>query len=115
MNISQKFFTLIFITGCAVFSISLVRSIFNLQSTRQRIMVGEQKLDLVKEKNEILKRKLASVQSNQYIEQQAREKLNLGRDNEIVVLLPSIDPSFVTPTPVDKGSNIERWWKVFTP
>ena len=42
-----------------------------------------------KEENDRLKRKLYEVQSPEYIEKQAREKLGMSREGEYVVMLPA--------------------------
>ena len=42
-----------------------------------------------KEENDRLKRKLYEVQSPEYIEKQAREKLGMSKEGEYVVMLPA--------------------------
>jgi cell division protein FtsB len=67
-----------------------------------------------KEIQDDLKRKLARAQSQEFIERQAREKLNLGREGEVVLILPTISlPPEVTPTPIDNSGNWKKWAKVF--
>lgn len=71
-------------------------------------------LQAEKERQNDLKRQLARVESDQYTEQEARNKLNLGREGEIALLLPSISPIFLpTPTPVDTSTNWQKWVKLF--
>ena len=78
--------------------------------------IKETKLKLVEEekKQENLKRELARTESIEFIEKQAREKLNMGREGEVTVLLPTpvvfVSP---TPTPMDTAANWEKWIRVF--
>ena len=75
---------------------------------------AEDNLQAELDKNENLKRELAKTQSETFIERQVRDKLNLVKEGEIIVILPTISP-FVEPSPIpiDTSSNIEKWWKVF--
>lgn len=66
------------------------------------------------EENQNLKRQIVGAESPDFIEREARNKLNLGKEGEIVVLLPSIS-LFVSPTPVplDSSQNWQKWIKLF--
>jgi cell division protein FtsB len=46
------------------------------------------KLTHLQRKNSELKKKLEDVQTPQFIEEQARDKLNLTRDGETIVIIP---------------------------
>jgi hypothetical protein len=68
----------------------------------------------VRQKKDGLERELAGATSSAYLEKQAREKLNLSKNGEIVVILPpiSIAPTS-TPVPEDTRPNIVKWVDVF--
>jgi cell division protein FtsB len=94
------------------FLINLVRSFFSVAEKGKVLTDAESRLLFVKDQNDRLKREYARTQSPDYIEKQAREKLNLGKDGEYVVLLPPISPiPTVMPTPILE--NWEKWAKVF--
>ncbi|KKR33038.1 MAG: hypothetical protein UU37_C0003G0039 [Candidatus Gottesmanbacteria bacterium GW2011_GWA2_41_12] len=93
-------------------SISLVRSIATLGTKKKIISDTEKKLVEAKQEQQNLKRDLAKVESPEYIEKQIRNKLNLGKEGEIVLVLPTIT-SPVTPTPSVELSNWEKWVKLF--
>lgn len=98
-----------------LFIVSLIRSIISLWG--KGAVVADLRLELEqkqKEQNE-LKKQFEHVQSTDFIEKQAREKLNLQRVGEVVVVLPKDLPqasqsaaSFVNVPP-----NWQKWWKLF--
>ena len=99
---------------CLVLAVNIVRVWLNLSRRGDVIKKAEERWEKTKNDNETLKRELARVQSKDYIERQARDKLNLGKEGEIVVLLPSISPiESPTPTPIDESANWEKWVRVF--
>lgn len=78
------------------------------------IKEAEDRLERIKAENEKMQRDQARAQSSQFIEREARNKLNLGKEGEIVLLLPSISPVISpTPTPVDDSASWKKWLKLF--
>ncbi len=95
-------------------SINIIRSWVKISERAGIIKLTQDKLEKAKEQNESLKRKLAEVESQEYIEREARNKLNRGKEGEIVLILPSISPIIEpTPTPIDTSANWQRWVKLF--
>jgi cell division protein FtsB len=92
--------------------VNLVRSITNLWQKGEIIDDYVKRLSQVIRRNEDLKKGLARAQSPEYIERQAREKLNLGKEGENVVILPPITPS-PTPPLEENLSNWQRWLRLF--
>lgn len=94
--------------------VNVIRS-FKLLALRGNVVGDIQgKLQEEKDKQDNLKKQLARVESNQYIEKEARNKLNLGREGEMIVLLPSVTPVFLpTPTPVETIANWQKWMRLF--
>lgn len=91
---------------------SLLKNILNYQARLQ--FYQDYKKEYEKEKNrqrqlqtEILKKK-SSIE----IEKTIRNKLNLLKEDEVAVLLPSptLSPAFPTPIPLP---NWVKWWQVF--
>jgi len=88
--------------------------------------VSERKLVLEKTKseNERLKRELAEAQTPEYIEAQAREKLNMVKEGEKIVLMPNQSignaGDLVLPLNENNGDNSQenianwkKWWRLF--
>lgn len=97
---------LIIFTGL-ILAINLSRSLIGLFKKGDIISESAKKLSIVKGENEELKKQLATVQQKDYIEKQAREKLNLGKEGEIVVILPSISPVPIQ----EKKEELQTWQK----
>src|SRR3989338_6773380 len=69
-------------------SLSLVRAVGRWSDRREIIENAQQKLDIEKKENEALTREFAKTQTPEFIEKQAREKLNMAKEGETVVILP---------------------------
>lgn len=94
--------------------INVVRSSVHLSERGSILQEAELDLQKAKTRNETLKRELARVESPDYIEKEARDKLNLAKEGEVVVLLPSISPPVQpTPTIIEDIPNWEKWRRVF--
>ncbi len=78
------------------------------------IKEADDRLQKVTGESQNLQRELAQAESKDFIEREARNKLNLGKEGEIILILPPISP-FLTPTPVpvDSSPNWQKWVKLF--
>lgn len=89
---------------------NLVRSIYSLWN-KQDVLVSEQKqISLAKKKNQQLKQQLSHVQDQQFVEEEARDKLMLVKPNEEIVLVPT---TIIKISEVRKAAQIasEPHWK----
>lgn len=90
-------FLRILVFGLGVFLIvSLSRSIIDIWQKGGLLDKEEERLAKARLENEELAKELERLQSPEYIEKQAREKLGLGREGEVVVVLP---PQVGSPSP----------------
>ena len=56
---------------------------------------------------------MGSFEELDFIEKQAREKLNLQKEGEVVVILPKTDnKQQVTQETIKQPSNWQKWWKL---
>ncbi len=95
-------------------ALNVIRSWYSLYLRGDVIKQAEDRLSEAKKKNESLQKQLAQVESKEFIEREARNKLNLGREGETVVILPPITPEISpTPTIIDNLQNWQKWIKVF--
>ena len=109
-----KFYNIVTVIIGVLLVVNLVRSFQSVSEKSKVIEEAQNKLFEEQVRNDELKRKLAKVESREYIEQSAREKLNLGKEGEYVVILPQMTP-MPTPTISQAVSNLEAWMRVFCP
>lgn len=67
-----------------------VRQILESLGVEDRLRQANLKVEELKREQRELKKRLEEVNSVQYIETQARNKLNLARENEAVVIIPEV-------------------------
>ena len=98
--------------------VALSRDLWQLLKKKDRIeKMIVKKEDLFTE-NQELKEKLNYVESEEFVEKEAREKLNMAKEGEVVVVLP--DNEFSPPTGGQFSKNKEedlanwqQWWHLF--
>lgn len=93
--------------------------ISSLQAGR-RLEVAEEELGRAKVRNEELKKALEEISSLQFIESQARNKLNMGRIDEVTVIIPDkVINKFLEDkklkTEKSNLPNYQAWLKLFFP
>ena len=71
----------------------------------------------VEEENRRLQSELEYAQSPEFIEQEARNRLGLGREGETVVLMPNDKLQMTNEKTEDKTAvnlpNWKKWWRLF--
>lgn len=119
-NKISKFSRILVLVLGVFFGLSLINNIQTILSADQRIDSAYSKLAKLKQENERLAGEVEEVESEHYTEQQARDKLGLSREGEVVVVLPEesklkrLSPDFreeesdTLPDP-----NWKKWWKLF--
>ena len=116
-NLNTKKITLKDILFIAIVLFFFVKAVSSWMKLTDRLkIIRESKIRVAEEqkKQEDLKRELAQAESQKYIEKQAREKLNMGKEGEIIILLPTPDLSpSPTPIPLDTSSNWQKWVRLF--
>jgi cell division protein FtsB len=69
--------------------------------------------DRLEAEKQALAKKAGEVESPVYIERVAREKLNLQKEGEIVVVLPKDLSTAVAEEAQPQLPNWQKWWKLF--
>ncbi|MFZ5366071.1 MAG: FtsB family cell division protein [Patescibacteria group bacterium] len=96
--------------------VSFSRDILSLLEKSKEQEKEQLKLEKLEIKNEELKKQLEYVKSQEFVEKQAREKLGLAREGEVVVILPENVGELVKPKEEKKEEelpNWKRWLKLF--
>lgn len=92
-----------------------IKSLVDLKKAGGRLEQAKTALAQIKADNRSLQRKLLEVSSPDFIEKEARDKLNMQRPGEVVVVLPetSLASSSAEVTQSRPLTNAEKWWKLF--
>lgn len=96
------------------FIVSLSRSIYSLWQKRSLVQERQVVRDQLTKENQALQKKLSEAESQEFIEREAREKLNLQKVGEVVVILPQDLRSSPTAVPAAPPEPPwKQWWKLF--
>ena len=76
---------------CFLLVISLVRNVARTTQMQQTLAEAENSLKELQSKQSNLQQDLSIIESDFYLEKEARNKLGLVKDGEIVIVLPSED------------------------
>lgn len=100
-------------------AISLIRNILRISQAKGRVETAEERVSQLKEENERLKSELENIESEAYVEFQAREKLGLAGEGEIIVVLPDeevlrkIAPKIYKEEETLPDPTWKKWLKLF--
>lgn len=96
---------------------NLTRSIYFLWQKRSLVEDARLEVENEKKRNQELQSKLTQVKDQEFVEEEARNKLFLVRPDEQVVILPEkaiLDATIsATPVPLDTRPNWKKWWDRF--
>lgn len=100
------------------FFYALGKQIFDALDKGKRLDIETEDLARLQKKNFELKKKLAEVQSLQFIEERARNKLNLARPNETVIIIPQevldkVLKEWEEEKKTETSPNWQGWLKLF--
>ena len=73
----------------------------------------KQQLAEEEKKNQYLKERLFYVRTNQFVEEEAREKLGMGKPGEFIVIAPTTAPLNSKKVVFDDRPNWKKWWELF--
>jgi cell division protein FtsB len=93
-----------------VLLVNISRSIIDLSARSKLVSDAQERLREVQEKNARLREEYRRVQSDEYIEEVAREKLGLGKEGEIIYVLPKTDKLNLPQEQVATPAAIWKEW-----
>ena len=91
---------------------SLLRNLFGYKSKLQFYQQFKQNFDRERKRNIELKTEVVRKKSLEEIEKTIRNNLNLLKDNEVALILPSPPKTLsqITPAPLP---NWKQWWELY--
>ena len=96
-------------------ALALGRETYRKYQVQEKIDELQQEVTSLEQNNQELNDMIAFLQTDEYRERQARQKLDLQKEGEQVVIVPELED---VEEEVDKGteialSNSEKWWNYF--
>lgn len=111
----KKNITLLLATGILLVVIrNLALSVLSLSQNNTPVTQLKQQVEAYKRENQFLTQELAYVQSDEFVERQARQKLGLVKSGEYIVIAPpqKTKEQAASPLTSDKP-NWRKWWELF--
>ena len=96
-----------------VFTVRLSRNVWKLWKAGERIKDAESGVRSQELENQELQKRLAEVQSPEFIEREAREKLGLGKEGETIIVLPPQNEKSNTQYSISNEPNWKKWWNLY--
>lgn len=100
--------------------INLFKNILRLNKAKDRIKLAQKRLEAARDKNQQLKEKKEYYQSEEFFEEEVRNKLGMVKPEEVVAILPEIKndlnkkEEFLFKTEDAKPlSNWQKWYYLF--
>jgi len=95
--------------------ISLSRNIYRLLKAGDQVKLAQQRLEELEKEHQELLEKEEYYQSEEFVEQEARNRLNMGKPGETVVILPPSagEAGEISSSPAPELPNWRKWLKLF--
>jgi len=100
-------------------SFSLVRNVVSFTSAKRKLSQESEKITKLEKEVQILEEQVKSVKKEEFIEKEARDKLGLAKEGEIVVVLPEdtvlaqLAPKIPQADEFLPEPNWKKWLKLF--
>lgn len=95
--------------------IGLSKNIYRLFKAGDQVKLAQQSLEELEKKHQEMLRKKEYYQSEEFVEQEARNRLNMSKSGETVVILPPNlgQKNESTPNFTPELPNWQKWFKLF--
>ena len=87
---------------------NLIHSIYNLSQKKDLITKTQDQLQQAREENAKLKKLLSTSGTTQFVEKEARDKLQMVKPGEEIVIVPSVTPE---PAGTNTGQGRRPYWQ----
>ncbi|KKQ65665.1 MAG: hypothetical protein US86_C0009G0033 [Candidatus Daviesbacteria bacterium GW2011_GWA2_38_24] len=115
----RRVITIIFVTVALILIVGIVRQIYDALQSSKRLDAAADNFSKLQEENVRLKKRLTEVQEADFIEQQARNELNMVLPNETVVIIPEEElektVNLYKKVEPPKVPNYLKWLKLLWP
>lgn len=121
-SVLAKLFLLAAAAVLVFVSVSISKEAYKRKQIQAEIDKLRAEADKVSWENSLLREKIVHLESVDYREKEAKDKLSLqSPDEQVIVVKPSVvkqideadDPVLAIPIETPKKSNMEKWWGYF--
>jgi len=92
----------------------LVRSMYDIWQKKDVVQQAQKELDFQKQENQRLKSAFSYSETQEFIEEQARNKLFMAKEGEQKILISKdLGHSDKNPPAGGNDPNWKKWWKLF--
>jgi len=115
----EKFFNVILALSIIVFAASVIQTSGKIKKINKEVDDRVNKLAELQKEKEKMQKKYEEVTSQEYMETQLRNQLNMSKSNEIILVLPEdellrkLSPTDGDENEIDTMPNYLRWAEVF--
>ncbi len=109
----SRFVTWVIIIVGLILIVSTIKDTIGLWKAGDRVDEKAVEVKNLEKENEKIQEKISQIESPAYIEKYARDRLNLAKPGESVVILPKDNISSISAETLDNRSNWEKWWDLF--
>ncbi len=110
----KKVLAIFVVIACLLIINNLIYSIYNLWQKKDLLTSAQEELNKAQEENKRLKSQLSLVDSPQFIEEEARNKLFLVKPGEeILITKELLNASLSAKSNANEKPNWQKWWDLF--
>ncbi|MBI4037856.1 septum formation initiator family protein [Candidatus Curtissbacteria bacterium] len=109
----QKILLVFGVLAAILLIFNSVKKIMFFRNNAQQIKEAETRLFSLKKENEQLKSELEYKKSNDFAEEEIRNKLGLAKQNEAIVVLPKEEAKETDKDLSNVTPNWRKWWRLF--
>ena len=107
-------FPLVAVVGLLVTILGLSQSVVRLIGRKSLLKTKQEELVRLQKEQENLQNRLTIAQTPEFIEKEAREKLNLGKAGETIILVESgATQAQIQEKETNAVPNWKKWWNLF--
>jgi cell division protein FtsB len=88
-------------------------NIYRIWKAGDRLQQAQAQLDKLTEDQAQLKKRLAEVNTPEFVEKEAREKLGFGKPGEIILVLPQNEATANPKSSLSPTPNWKKWWDLY--
>lgn len=109
----NRFWPWVIIVLGVVVAVRQGSSVWRLWKSGEQIKQAQAQVRQEEDKNQSLKARLAEIDTPEFIEKEAREKLGYSKAGETILILPKLEEPSSAKASEGQAPNWRRWWDLY--